>query len=143
VHGLENENKLWREALWKELGEPVIVFGRDLYTYVTVPHLADERGRQPVVRVDTYEYEPHVMPVASNVDRFFDSYSRYLEALIAEPDYQQSRETSFLFPLHVPGLLARDEQLVEWMRAGRFDSLMKIMDDSTRHWAARVMGSPA
>ncbi len=32
-----------------------------------------------------YEPDFHVMPLASNVDRFFDSYSRYLEALVADP----------------------------------------------------------
>src|SRR5690242_17813766 len=80
VHRLEEENKWWRENWWGELGEPVIVFGGDVYTYATVPGLADEQGRQPVVLVDTYEFEPQVMPVASNVDRFFDTYARYLEA---------------------------------------------------------------
>jgi hypothetical protein len=113
------------------------------YTYATVPCLADEWGRQPVVEVDTYEYEPKVMPVASNVDRFFDSYSRYLEALVTHPRYLESGETDLLFPWHVTGILARDERLVESMRAGRFDSLMKNMDDETRRWAAKVMGTQA
>ncbi|WP_146210305.1 hypothetical protein [Vitiosangium sp. GDMCC 1.1324] len=111
------------------------------YTYATVPELADEWGRQPVVYIDTYEYEPKVMPIASNVDRFFDSYSRYLEALVAEPSYQKSGETDLLFPWHTTEILARDERLVELMRAGRFDSLMKNVDDETRRWAARVMGT--
>jgi hypothetical protein len=30
---------------------------------------------------------------------------------------------------------------VELMRAGRFDALMKNGDDSTRRWAAKVMGT--
>jgi hypothetical protein len=141
VHGLEERNKWWREEWWQELGEPVIVFGGDLYTYATVPRLADERGRQPVVRVDTYEYDPHVMPVASNVDRFFDSYSRYLEALVADPQYQEAGETNLRFPWQATDILARDERLVELMHAGRFDSLMKIMDDVTRRWVAKVMGT--
>ncbi|WP_309892325.1 hypothetical protein [Archangium sp.] len=141
VHGLEKENKWWREAWWEELGEPMIVFGGDLYTYATVPRLADERGRQPVVQVDTYE-EPYSLPVASNVDRFFDTYSRYLEAVFADPDYQQTGKSDLLFPWHVTDILSRDERLVELMRAGRFDALMKIGDDSTRRWAAKVMGTP-
>ena len=127
---------------WEQLGEPVIVFGGEsIYTYATVPSLADGWGRQPVVEVDTYEYEPNVMPVASNVDRFFDSYSRYLEALVADSRYQESGETDLLFPWHATEILARDERLVELMRAGRFDSLMKNVDDATRRWAAKVMGS--
>ncbi len=140
VHGLEKENRWWREAWWEELGEPMIVFGGDLYTYATVPRLADELGRQPVVRVDTYE-EPHVMPVASNVDRFFNSYSRYLEAVVADPDYQRTGDSDLLFPWHTTELLARDERLVELMRAGCFDALMRNGDASTRRWAAKVMGS--
>jgi hypothetical protein len=145
AHRLEEKNKWWREKLWDLLGVPVIVFGGEMgmaYTYATVPGLADDQGRQPVVEVDTYEYEPKVMPIASNVDRFFDSYSRYLEALVAHPCYQQSVEMALTFPWHATEILARDERLVELMRAGRFDSLMKNVDDETRHWAAKVMRRP-
>jgi len=140
---LEEENKRWRAKWWSELGAPVLVFGGDMgmaYTYAPVPGLADGEGRQPVVHVDTYEFEPYVMPVASNVDRFFDSYSRYLEALVSHPRYQRSGETELIFPWHATEILARDERLVELMRAGRFDSLMKNVDDTTRRWAAKVMG---
>jgi hypothetical protein len=142
-HHLEKMNKRWREKWWEELGEPVIIFGGDMgmaYNHATVPGLADAQGRQPVVEVDTYEFEPYVMPVASNVDRFFDSYSRYLEALVAHPRYQQSGKKELTFPWDAAEILARDERLVELMRAGRFDSLMKNVDDVTRRWAARVMG---
>ncbi|PTL82917.1 hypothetical protein [Vitiosangium sp. GDMCC 1.1324] len=141
VHRLEENNKSWRERDWARLGEPVIVFGGHVYAYATVPGLADGRGRQPVVEINTYEYEPKVIPVASNVDRFFDSYSRYLEALVADPRYQQTGEQALLFPWDATRILARDEQLVELMRAGRFDTLMKNVDDETRHWAAKVMGT--
>jgi hypothetical protein len=81
------------------------------------------------------------MPVASNVDRFFDSDSRYLEALVAHLRCQESGRKELTFPWDAAGILARDERLVELMRAGRFDSLMKNMKDSdvTRRWAARVM----
>ncbi|WP_309893399.1 hypothetical protein [Archangium sp.] len=118
----------------------MIVFGGDLYTYATVPRLADARGRQPVVRVDTYE-APDVMPVASNVDRFFDTYSRYLEAFVADPDYQRTGDSDLHFPWDATNILARDERLVELMRAGSFDSLMKNGDDSTRRWFEKVTGS--
>ena len=140
---LEERTNGWREKWWSELGAPVLVFGGDMgmaYTYATVPGLADGEGRQPVVHVDTYEFEPYVMPVASNVDRFFDSYSRYLEALVSHPRYQRAGETELIFPWPATEILARDERLVELMRAGRFDSLMKNVDDTTRRWAAKVMG---
>jgi hypothetical protein len=143
VHKLEEENKRWRERRWEGLDEPVIVFGGNIYAYATVPSLADERGWQPVVEVDTYEFEPVVMPVASNVDRFFDSYSLFLEALVSQLRCMESWENKLRFPWDATDILSRDERLVELMRAGRFDSLMKNGDDSTRRWAARVMGSPA
>jgi hypothetical protein len=144
VHTLEEENEWWRETWWKELGEPVIVFGSEVNAYATVPGLADGGGRQPVVSVNTYDLDgPKVMPVASNVDRFFDSYSRYLEALVAHPGYQESGEKVLTFPWDATGILARDERLVALMRAGRFDALMKHVDDSTRRWAAKVMGTRA
>ncbi|KFA86837.1 hypothetical protein [Archangium violaceum] len=142
VHKLKENNRWWRENWWEGLGEPVIVFGGDIYTYATVPSLADALGRQPVVEVDTYEPEAHVMPVASNVDRFFDSYSHYLEALAAHPRYQKSGDRELLFPWDMAEVLARDEQLVELIRAGRFESLMKNMQESnaTRRWLAKVTG---
>jgi hypothetical protein len=146
AHRLEERNKWWRENWWDALGEPVLVFGGDMgtaYTFATVPGLADAWGRQPVVRVDTYESVPEVMPIASNVDRFFDSYAHYLEKLVAAPGYQESGETDLTFPWHATELLSRDERLVELMRAGRFDSLMKHVDEETRGWAAKVMGSRA
>jgi hypothetical protein len=142
VHGMEEETRRWGEMWWEEFGEPMIVFGGSIYTYATVPSLADERGWQPVVEVCTYEGDLLVMPVASNVDRFFDTYSRYLEAVVADPHYLETGEKELSFPWDVTEVLVRDERLVELMRAGRFDSLMKNGDDSTRRWAARVMGSP-
>ncbi len=140
-HGLEKDNKWWREEWWGELGAPVIVFGGDVYTYATVPVLADAWGRQPVVMVDTYEYEPKVMPVASNVDQFFDTIARYLEVQVSHPRYQESEESELSFPWDATEILARDERLVELMRAGRFDSLMKHVGEETRGWAAKVMGT--
>jgi hypothetical protein len=141
AHRLEESNKWWRENYWEMLGEPVIVFGGSTFTYATVPGLADAWGRQPVVHIDIYEYEPKVMPVASNVDRFFDSYSRYLEDVAAEPSNQESGEVEFTYPWDSLEILARDERLVELIRAGRFDWLMKHVDDSTRRWVAKVMGA--
>lgn len=145
AHDLQSINKRWRERWWEKLGEPVIVFGGEMgmaYDYATVPGLADAWGRQPVVHIDTYEFEPYVMPVASNVDRFFDTYSHFLECLVADPYYQETGETNRTFPWNATDILARDERLVELMRAGRFDALMKNVDDETRRWAARVMRTP-
>jgi len=141
AHDLEKTNKWWRETWWKELGMPVIVFGGDVYSYATVPELADERGRQPVVMVDTYESKCDVMPVASDVDRLFGTLAHYLEALVARPYYQKYGEADLNFPWDATGILARDERLVEMMRAGRFEPLMKNADEETRRWAEKVMGA--
>jgi hypothetical protein len=73
------------------------------------------------------------------VDRFFDSYSRYLETLVTDSRFLESGETDLLFPWDAAEILARDERLVELMRAGHFDLLMRNRDDSTRRWAAKVM----
>jgi hypothetical protein len=77
------------------------------------------------------------------VNRFFDSYSRYLEALVSHPRYGESGKPALTFPWDATEILARDERLVELMRSGGFDALMKNMKESnaTRRWAAQVMGA--
>ncbi len=80
--------------------------------------------------------------MASNVDRFFDTLSRYLELKAADPSCQESGDVDIGFPYDAIELIARDERLVELMRAGSFDSLMKYVEDETRRWAAKVMGTP-
>ena len=109
------------------------------YHYATVPCLADARGLQPVVKVDMHE-EPYAVPLASNVDRFFDTYSRYLEVLVAEPDYEELGPAVRTFPWQVPELITRDKPLVELLQAGRFDFLMP-KDEEDRSWVARLLGS--
>ncbi|WP_309892570.1 hypothetical protein [Archangium sp.] len=109
------------------------------YHYATVPRLADARGLQPVVKVDVHE-EPYAVPLASNVDRFFDTYSRYLESLVAEPDYEELGPAVRTFPWQVPELIARDLPLVEMLQAGRFDFLMP-KNEETRSWVAMILGA--
>jgi hypothetical protein len=46
--------------------------------FATVPRLADDQGIQPVIYLEAVDMLTCV-PVASSVDRFFDTYSRYLE----------------------------------------------------------------
>ncbi|KFA94422.1 hypothetical protein [Archangium violaceum] len=142
VNELESENRLEQGSPLESLAIPVLVFGGEpglAYSYATVPRLADEHQLQPVVLVDTHE-EPYALPVASNVDRFFDTWSRYLEALVAQPDYAQYGSAALTFPWGVPHLLARDRELVESLRTGRFGPLMK-KTDSTARWVAQVLSS--
>jgi hypothetical protein len=76
-------------------------------------------------------------PVASSVDRFFDAYSRYLELMVVDPGYIYSKVSEVCFPWGVPQLIARDEPLLEQVRAGRFDFLTEE-DESGRRWTQRL-----
>jgi hypothetical protein len=132
-------NERWRRDQTDPFGS-LLVFGKEdmlAYHYATVPHLEDARGLQPVVKVDMHE-EPYAVPLASTVDRFFDTYSRYLEVLVAEPDYEELGPAVRTFPWQVPELIARDQPLVEMLQAGRFDFLMP-KDDETRSWVAMIL----
>ncbi|NTX33908.1 hypothetical protein HUA78_05620 [Myxococcus sp. CA033] len=137
---LEEKNHWWRESWQKSLGLTVCVFGGEAnlaYYFATVPGLADAQGCQPVVEVDTYELDgPVVMPLASNVDRFFDLYARYLEVLIAHEDYAERGSAALGFPWKVPHLVARDDRLVQLIEEGRFDFPQAGHD--ARTWAHQV-----
>jgi hypothetical protein len=140
---LEEQNRWWNASWQLQLSMPLSLFGGKAslaYYLATVPGLADENGRQPVVLVDTYELDgPYALPLASNVDRFFDVYSRYLEALVMHPSFAADGMAALTFPWEVPELFARDERLVELIRAGRFDPLMPGTEE--RAWAARVVAA--
>lgn len=106
------------------------------YYFATVPRLADSRGVQPVVHVDGYE--AHAVPVASSVDRFFDTYSRYLELMVVDPGYIYDRVAEVGFPWGVSQLIAQDEPLMELVRAGRFDFLTGDYEAGHR-WTPRLL----
>lgn len=139
---LIRDNVQWSEGRLKPLSLKLFAFGGTpgmAYSYATVPSLADTQGCQPVVEVDTYEV-PSALPIASSVDRFFDTYSRYLEALCAIPGFRQEGEAALTFPWEIPQVIGRDERLVELIRAGAFTALMRETDE-TRDWVARVLSS--
>jgi hypothetical protein len=106
------------------------------YFLATVPRLADSQGLQPVVYIE-FMGSLATFPVASSVDRFFDTYSRYLELMVVDPEYIYSRNPEVTFPWGVPQLIARDEPLLEQLRAGRFDFLTED-DESGRRWIQRL-----
>jgi hypothetical protein len=137
--GLGAGSAAWRRLWQKSFPLPLFHFAGEpglAYYYATAPTLADEMGRQPIVRADTYEV-PHAIPVASSVDKLFDTYAGYLEALDIHPDYDPDTNTGFMFPWDVPHLVARDGRLVGLIRAGAFDPLMT--NDEVRAWAADVV----
>ncbi len=134
-------NEDWRRD-WPDPFRSLLVFAKEdrlAYYYATVPCLADGRAVQPVVKVDVYE-EPYALPVASDIDRFFDTYSRYLEALVASPFYEEDGPAALTFPWDVPEFIARDLPLMEMLRAGRFDFLMEKNADA-REWVSQVVGA--
>jgi len=142
--GRAESNRLWREQGQKEVALPLFLFAAEpgtAYYYATVPSLADERRYQPVVHVADYALDDYMtLPIASDVDRFFNTYARYLEALVAHPAFPQEGEVALTFPWDVPELIREDARLVSLIRAGRFDSVMKA-DDSVRRWLDRVLAA--
>lgn len=139
---LEEDNLWWSGGHRQHLALPTFIFAGEpamAYHYATIPSLADDYGRQPVVWVDVYE-DPFVIPVASTVDRLFDTYSRYLEALIALPRAREEKGALLSFPWEVPGIIGNDERLVDLLRAGSFSSLMKSTGN-TPTWVAQVLAT--
>ncbi|WP_375755196.1 hypothetical protein [Corallococcus exercitus] len=108
------------------------------YYYGVVPALADARGVQPVLYIDTQE-ELHVVPVASSVDWLFTQLARFMDLLPGEPDFVPGRCSTTTFPFVAAGLIAQDTALVEMMRAGRFDGLV-TRDEESQRWMQQVLG---
>ncbi len=145
VNGLLMVNE--EQSDWPEPFRSLLIFGcKDglSYTYATVPSLADARGFQPVVEVDPYE-DIYALPIASNVDRFFDTYAHYLEFVYEMPDFSEDRGTWPVFPWHVPEIIATDRELMGMIVEGRFDFLMfqegaaaRSGNEEIRNWIARL-----
>lgn len=131
-----------RAEEFREEDEPFrssVIFGRApglAYYYAVVPKLADERGRQPVIYIDAY-MDRYVLPIASDVDRFFDALSHYVDMLVVDQGYLFDGMPGIHFPESVPELIARDRRLVEMIVAGRFDFIMNPGDEF-QDWLARV-----
>jgi hypothetical protein len=123
VNGLQAENE---DSLkyWPTRFHALTVFGKEMrYCYATVPELADAAGLQPIVWIDPYE-EIFALPVASSVDCFFLTYSRFLESMADDPDFKERHVPPLSFPWDVPELLAEDAPLAAMVREGRFDRWM-------------------
>ena len=120
----------------------VLVFAQEsslAYYYATLPALADATGCQPVLYIDAH-MERIVLPVASNVDRFFDVYARYLETLARDELYREEKVASVGFPWGVPELIAHDAPLVEALAAGRFEPwMMHDEGGESRQWLRQLL----
>lgn len=105
--------------------------------FATVPRLANAHGVQPVIYIQAMD-ELSAVPVASSVDRFLDSYARYLELMVVDHEYIHSRVPEVVYPWSIPQLIARDEPLLEQLRVGAFDFLMQD-DEDAQKWARELL----
>jgi hypothetical protein len=147
VNGLLLENQewdsFWPHPFWPEHFRQLMLFGSNMgYRYATVPTLAGTDETQPIVYLDSYE-SIYALPVASSLDRFFETYSRYLELLVNDPAYESGGEHYIDFPWEVPELLGGDQFLKEMLSSGAFDKWMLPGDvgneEAIRKWVSRVL----
>ncbi|HYI02900.1 hypothetical protein [Hyalangium sp.] len=144
VSGLVIENEDSRKY-WPERFHRPVVFGRDMrYCYATLPELVGDEGFQPVIWIDPYE-EIYALPIASDVNRFFETVSRYLDVVADEPDFKVRQVPSVAFPWEVPELLAADAALGVMIRAGKFDPWMYSGDEASaraiRDWVGKIQSA--
>jgi len=105
--------------------------GFSLY-FGTVPRLADSQGLQPVVYIVAQDADQYAIPLAASVDRFFDLCSRYLELMVASPEYRGNWNPAVTFPWDMIHQIVRDENLIAQVRAGRFDFLANEYEGALR-----------
>ncbi len=136
-----------RNEYFKRDGEEpfrsILVFGKKTgfsYFYGTVPALANDQGLQPVVYATYYALEVSAIPIASTVDRFFDTYSRYLELMVVDPGYVEHGVTELQFPWGVPQLIAEDKPLMNLASEGRFSHLI-VHDEGARDWMTQLLST--
>jgi hypothetical protein len=132
MDGILEENKQWQGCFphdsWPDHFQGLMIFGGEmLYRYATVPALASPEGLQPVVFLDPYE-AIYALPVASDMNRFFETCSRYVEIMAEDPEYQARGVSIIGFPWGTPELIAKDRSLVEMIKEGRFERLMYERD---------------
>ncbi|RKH20433.1 hypothetical protein D7Y13_27180 [Corallococcus praedator] len=109
------------------------------YYYGVVPDLADAHGVQPVLYVDVQE-EPHVVPVASNVEALLHQLACFMDLLPEQSDFVPGRCSTVMFPFAAAELIAEDRALVDMMRAGRFDGLV-TRDEESQRWMQQVLAA--
>jgi hypothetical protein len=105
-------------------------YGRQASYLATVPSLADDAGRQPVLYLDTHE-DPWAVPVASTADRAFELLSLYIEEAIKR--LGRAGLTEIVFPLDVPDLISADAVLSAMVASKAFEVWTRG-DQSIRKW---------
>ena len=138
--GLFPENESFRRD-GKEPFRSTHLFAKETgfsYYVGTVPALADAQGIQPVVFIAFYPVEVYGIPIASNLDRFFDIYSRYLELMVVDNDYVETGTPTVTFPWHMADLVAQDSALVALIRGGRSAPLLNDYHGAQK-WVSTVL----
>jgi len=122
-----------------------LIFGQEMgfSLYLgTVPQLADSSGLQPVIYITAHGASVYAVPVASSVDRCFDLYSRYLERMVVDSEYIETRVPLVTFPWDIADLIRRDEPLIAQVRAGHFDFLTRY-EEGARKWVTELLSPPS
>jgi hypothetical protein len=136
----------WNTALRKDGTEPfrsTLVFGKETgfsNYFGTVPSLANAEGLQPIVYASAYPGAHAAVPVASNLERFFELYSRFLELMVVDAEYVKTGMAELLFPWSVPQLVAQDAPLMELLQDGRFSHLFQH-EEGARDWVDEVLAA--
>lgn len=102
MNGVEGETNEFRSK--EEPFHSSVIFGSVpglASYYAVVPKLADERGRQPVISFETY-MDRYVLPIASDVDLFFDALSHFIDMLMVDQGYLFDGMPGIHFPISVP-----------------------------------------
>ena len=115
--------------IWAQLG-------RQASYLASVPALADARGAQPVLLLDTHE-DPYALPLAFGADAAFALLARYLERATATGGRAGIEE--LCLPWDVGDLVASDAPLREVVRGGRLDAFTRG-DASVEHWIETTFG---
>ena len=108
-------------------------FGYQATNLATVPNHTDEKGRQPVVIVDTNE-EPFMVPLASTVNRALE--------LVVEDDIRRTQDEFWSdepFPENLAERIAQDVRLMELINAGAFADIDGGTED-LQEWCELLRG---
>jgi hypothetical protein len=142
--GLSARNE-WAKGYDDLCFEASLIFGqkRGFALYLgTVPSLTDSHGLQPVIYIIAHGAVVYAVPIASSIDRFFDLYSRYLERMVVDFEYIETRVPLVTFPWDMVDLVSRDEPLLAQVSAGRFDFLTND-EEGARKWLRALLRPPS
>jgi hypothetical protein len=142
--GLSARNE-WAKGYDDICFESSLIFGQErgfAYYLGTVPKLADSHGLQPVIYITAHGAAVYAVPIASSVDRFFELYSRYLERMVVDFEYIETRVPLVTFPWDIVDLISHDEPLIAQVRAGRFDFLTNDEEGALK-WLRELPSPPS